>query len=368
MAKRRMNNEGSVFFRKNRNVWVYEVPAHLQIYAKAKTISAKTQRELKVEIDELNKQKTEKDIELTNITIVDILNDLEEEKYRKNIISNQTFGRNKFSISIIEKSNLGQIPIQQIQLDDLNTFSYSIITYSQSTINKVFIMLKKAFEVAEYKDILLKNIAKFYEKPISNKKTKKVSAFTIEEQKEFIKLIPNSIYFMQYLIALNTGMRMGEINAIKVEDIDFKKKTIHINKTVARDVNFKDFISDTTKTKNGIRFVPINDILMPYLVKFCENKHGYLFSNERVISTGMVNSEMKRLCEKSEMITCAVNTHMLRHTFATRCIESGMPAVVLAKILGHADISTTLNTYTDVFNKFKKEHFEIATEYFKKLY
>ena len=59
---------------------------------------------------------------------------------------------------------------------------------------------------------------------------------------------------------------------------------------------------------------------------------------------------------------------MLRHTFATRSIESGMPAVVLAKLLGHADISTTLNTYTDVFNKFKVEHFDKATEYFKKLY
>lgn len=158
------------------------------------------------------------------------------------------------------------------------------------------------------------------------------------------------------------------INALKIEDIDFKKKTIHVNKTVARDVNFKDFISDATKTKNGTRFVPINDILMPYLLQFCKNKHGYLFSNERIISTGMINSEMKRLCEKSEIITCAVNTHMLRHTFATRCIESGMPAVVLAKILGHANISTTLNTYTDVFNKFKKENFEIATEYFRKLY
>lgn len=368
MAKRRMNNEGSVFFRKNRNIWVYEVPQHLQIYAKAKTISARTQRELKLKIDELNKQKEEKEIALNNATIVDILNELEQEKYRKNIISNQTFGRNKFTISVIEKSNLGKLPIQQIKLEDLNTFSYSIINYSQSTINKLFAMLKKAFEIAEYKDIVLKNIIKFYQKPVSNKKTKKVSAFTLEEQKEFIKLIPNSIYFMQYLIALNTGMRMGEINALKAEDIDFKKKTINVNKTVARDEYFNAFINDTTKTKNGIRKVPINDILMPYLAQFCENKHGYLFSNKRILSTPMINSEMKRLCGKNEIIKGNVNTHMLLHTFATRCIESGMPAVVLAKILGHADISTTLNTYTDVFNKFKKEHFEIATEYFKKLY
>lgn len=139
-------------------------------------------------------------------------------------------------------------------------------------------------------------------------------------------------------------------NALHIEDIDFKNKKIHINKTIARDEFFKDFIINTTKTKNGIREVPINDILMPKLKDYCKDKDGFLFSHNRIISTGMVNSEIKRLCANNEIIKGAVNTHMLRHTFATRCIESGMPAVVLAKILGHADISTTLNTYTDVFN------------------
>lgn len=89
---------------------------------------------------------------------------------------------------------------------------------------------------------------------------------------------------MQYLIALNTGMRISEINALKAEDIDFKKKTININKTVTRDDKCKNFINDTTKTKNGIRAVPINDILMPYLVQFYKNKRGYLFSSKRIIS------------------------------------------------------------------------------------
>ena len=207
-----------------------------------------------------------------------------------------------------------------------------------------------------------------YIKPISSKKTKKINAFTLEEQKEFISLIPNSKYFMQYMIALNTGMRIGEINALHIKDIDLKNKKININKTIARDIDFKDFISDSTKTKNGIRTVPINDILYPHLKEFCEDKHGFLFSENRIVSAGMVNSEMKRLCSKSNIIKLPVNTHMIRHTFATRCIEAGMPAVVLAKLLGHADISTTLNTYTDVFNKFKIEHLENATNYIKDLF
>ena len=63
-----------------------------------------------------------------------------------------------------------------------------------------------------------------------------------------------------------------------------------------------------------------------------------------------------------------VNTHMLRHTYATRCIESGMSAVVLSKLLGHADIETTLNTYTTVFNKFKDDEIKKYLEYMSQLH
>lgn len=368
MARRRMNNTGSIYYREDRKKWIYEIPEHLQALAGRKTYSTTTQRELRILIDNLYKEQESKQVSISNITIPEILYKNEEDKYKKNLISSQTLGRNKETIRIIENSNLGNIPIQSILIKDIDNFSYSIIHYSQSVIDKVFIQLRKAFEIADSKDIIYKNILKTYKKPISNKKTKKVSAFTLEEQKEFIKLIPNSIYFMQYMIMLNTGLRVGEVNALHLNDIDFNKKEININKTITRNADYQDFINDKTKTKNGVRTVPINNILMPYIVDFCEGKEGYLFSNERIISSAMVNSEMKRLCENNEIIKNTVNTHMLRHTFATRCIESGMPAVVLARILGHADVSTTLNTYTDVFNEFKIEHFENATNYMRNLF
>ena len=63
-----------------------------------------------------------------------------------------------------------------------------------------------------------------------------------------------------------------------------------------------------------------------------------------------------------------VYPHMLRHTFATRCIEAGMSAVVLSKILGHKNIQVTLNTYTDVFDKYRKEEMMKVDEYFSQLH
>lgn len=347
---------------------MYRIPVNLQARAGAKTISAKSQKELLVKIDELYEEKEKYNEKNNNLTITDIILKNENDKLNKNIIQISSYTRNMFTLSIIQKSNLNNIPINKVTESDLNDFSKYIIKYSQSTIDKVFTHIKKAYDIALYNGNITKNILTIYEKPQSIKKTSKVSAFTLEEQKEFIKLIPNSIYYMQYLIALNTGMRMGEINALHVDDIDLINRKINVNKTVARGKNYKEYINDRTKTKNGQRSIPINDILYMPLKEYISDKNGFLFSYDRIISTGMVNSEIKRLCANNDIIKDKVNTHMLRHTFATRCIESGMPAVVLAKILGHADISTTLNTYTDVFNKFKIDHFEKATNYFKKLY
>lgn len=363
---RRIKNTGSIFYRSNRDIWVFQIPLHL--IKDKKTISAKTKKELTKKIEEFYKEIDEVKFKQENRTIVDLLYEFENDKLKKNIISPGTHARNIFTISKIEESYIGKIPIQNISINDLNNFLNTLVNYSNSVISKIFRQLRKGFQLGIEEELITKDLIKNLTKPKSNKATKKVSAFTLEEQKEFIKLIPNSIYYMQYLIALNTGMRIGEVNALHIDDIDFINKTININKTVSRDENYKDFINSNTKTEAGIRTVPINEILYNPLKEYCKNKQDYIFSNDRIISSSMINSEMKRLCAKSEIITQPVSTHMLRHTFATRCIESGMPAVVLSKLLGHTDISTTLNTYTDVFNEFKQEHFEIATEYFKKLY
>ena len=92
--------------------------------------------------------------------------------------------------------------------------------------------------------------------------------------------------------------------------------------------------------------------------KICKNANIRVLinSNKKVYrEAGISNVNLK---------TSSVNTHMLRHTFATRCIEAGVSAVALSRILGHKDIQTTLNTYTSVFNKFKEDELSKINKYF----
>ena len=167
---------------------------------------------------------------------------------------------------------------------------------------------------------------------------------------------------------------MGEINALDINDIDFKNKIIHIRRTITRTFDDRATIGSYTKTVNGIRDIMmdsnVENILKEYLSSeyYTENNYNLLFCNsyKECISTDTVNMMFKEFCKNYNIGKgYDVHQHMLRHTFATRCIESGMPASVLAKIMGHANVATTLNVYCEVFDKFKKEHLDLSYNYLK---
>ena len=110
-------------------------------------------------------------------------------------------------------------------------------------------------------------------------------------------------------------------------------------------------------------------ILIKYTTKIAENQENneekLLFKpyNAKYTRRTNVNSELQRILEKHFNIT-DISTHSLRHTFGTRCIESGMAPVVVQRLMGHKDISVTLNTYTTVFDKFKENEIDKVNRYY----
>ena len=127
-----------------------------------------------------------------------------------------------------------------------------------------------------------------------------------------------------------------------------------------------------TKTDAGMRLLYINEDVADFMSECIGDKEsGLLFKSttDNLITTSQVNSSYSKAVEDFGIIDHSVydkvDLHSLRHTYVTRCIESGMPAKVLQKILGHTDTNITLNTYCSVFEKYRNEHLAVADEYMK---
>ena len=316
-------------------------------------------------------------------TIPDLLKSKFKHDFNMNYVTEAAYDRNMMVTRVIEKSPLGEIPIVDIEEKDIEKFLMSITNYANNSIEKIYLQLKTAYKIATEDGIVEKNLMncrKLHRRPKSAKPDIIVKGFTVEEQKRFMKVLEvykvprwrSNDYKNQILIELYTGMRMGEINALKPEDIDFDRSVIKVKRTVSKGLNGRSFIRESTKTEKGIREVPINEMVRPILESALEkapaNKEGLIFYDKNkkgVITTSQVNSTFKRLLKKADITDRG--QHALRHTFATRCIEAGVQPVVLKKWLGHRDIHVTLDTYIDVYSDMDHIAAERFSEYVNSL-
>ena len=349
---------------------------------KVKSISGGNEKECIKRADEWlrNYKESVKKID-QNATIPEILNRKYENDRAMNLLSESGLRTNLSRARIIERSLLGHIPVALIDKNDIEMFGFTITDYSNSVIQTLYIQLKIAFAIAEEEGIIDNNPmkSKRIRRPKSNKSDKKVSALTQDEQKRLIETMENTEppygsndYRLQLFIELYSGMRMGEINALKPEDIDLENRVIHVHSTIAVGVDEKPYVREGTKTQTGTRDVPISRTLEPYLIEAMKrqksNKNNLLFFNRcsgEPFLTSQVSAYFRRICKKAGVEPRG--QHALRHTFATRCIEAGVPPVVLKKWLGHSDIHVTLDTYTDVYSDMNNAAIGRFNEYVKSL-
>jgi integrase len=387
---RRGNGEGTIYYSEKLNKWVGQFTAGRKANGSLnrKSVYGNTRKEVSKKIlEKQNEISKNIFVEKSSTTLLELIDMYIEQLYNSNLIKAVTYNRHLNTRAIIKNLDIANKPIQKITILDINNNLASIADYSNSMIEKIYGLINQAFNLALLNNIIQTNpftIKGAILKPKSSKETKKVEALTIDEQNAFLNELnkSNDTYKDIFYIALFTGMRIGEILALKKEDIDIINKKININKTLTKDENDKIILGKTTKTYVGTREIPFLSILVPILSNYTTD--GFLFlNNGNFINPSTINTHFKKICKDAgikiktilkkkknttvNLKTSEVNTHMLRHTFATRCIESGMSAVVLQKLLGHKDIETTLNTYTSVFNKFKEDELLKAELYFNKI-
>lgn len=298
-----------------------------------------------------------------------------QKKREMNLIEERQYSRILDTITAIEKAPSMQKNIDEISSQEIQDYLNTLTKYSESTINKIYEQFKQNYKYAHEKGYIVKNPLVDVIKPKSLKPTKQVRALEIDEQEKFtnyLMTIPKEIepYKLVYLIEMYAGLRIGEVLALRNSDIDLNKDLISVNKTLTTDREHKIIMGKTTKSKAGIREIPIpefikNDIIAQ--MKSAENnKDQQLFVNTKgeYVNPRIVNRALQRTLKN--MGITDISTHSLRHTYGTRCIEAGMRDVALQRLMGHSDITVTLNTYTSVFNKYKEEELQKVNDYYLK--
>lgn len=284
---------------------------------------------------------------------------LEIKKYE---VKESTYYNYLFIIEKYLKSNFMELKIEDIV--DFNGFIKNLNkTLSCKTIRDIVSVLKMILNYYEseyniklnYKKISVPKSEKNYIKVLSNKEKLKLEKYCLDRK---------DLKLLGIVLCLNTGLRVGEICALKWEDIDLEEKNLYVKKTLQRvydSVQKKTKINiDRPKTENSIRCIPISkkiyEILKPLKKEYKPNQFFLTGSSTKFIEPRNYQNTFKKVLKASKVKQN--NFHILRHTFASNCIEVGMDIKSLSEILGHSSVEITLNRYVHSSRKSKKKYLE----------
>ncbi len=274
--------------------------------------------------------------------------------------------------------SLGDVKISKITATMINSFAMKKMQngrldgkggLSASYVRNMMLIINSTMQYAADEQMCLPLKSPIY-KPIAAKKDLPILSLADQKKLESYLLLGLDPTRTGVLLSLYTGLRIGEVCALAWEDIDFENNIIHVRHTVSRiksagrSSSVKSvLIIDAPKTKSSARDIPIASILQTALKQIIENASPkYVISDvPDFISPRTFEYRYHRLLEACGIES--INFHALRHTFATRCVETGMDVKTLSEILGHSDPTITLNIYVHSSIERKRSQLEKLTEY-----
>ncbi len=341
-----------------------------------------------------------------NVTLNDMF---ELWKTVKRGLKDNTFQNYMYMYKQFVYQDFGYLKVKSIKRSDIRRF-YNMLVDERglkiATIDNVHTVLHQVLDLAVEDNYLRSNPSDNALKELKQTRNfdeDKRKALTADEQKLFMDFLSKNNCYSHWKpifeVMLGTGMRVGEVTGLRWEDIDLDERTISVNHTLVYYNHAENgcyFAINTPKTKAGQRIIPMLDSVRDAFLQEKEyqealeiscgaNIDGYtnfIFINRfgNVQHQGTLNKALRRIMrdcnqaviekakgKKDIVLLPKFSCHVLRHTFATRLCEAGVNMKVIQDVLGHADIGTTMNIYTDATKEIKTKEFIALNEYFKSI-
>ena len=272
------------------------------------------------------------------------------------------------------KPVIGKIPLKEVQTIHCQKIFMDMADdgYRSTTIYQTRIALYNMLEFAKENGVIIENPCKKSVKSDIGKPTEKKEALTIDVQKQFLEGATGQSYENQYRFILQTGLRTGELVALQWKHVDFRKKTLTIEQSMEYRYSVGEWRLGPPKSKSGYRTIPLTDEAIRIL-KAQKRKNrrikvipiqwaDFIFLSRKgePVKNSTYDTALFKICDKVGIERFSM--HVLRHTFATRCIEGGMKPKILQVILGHSKLSITMDLYVHATEEEKLKEIIMVAE------
>ena len=273
---------------------------------------------------------------------------------------------------LLAKEKFGSQKIRNVKISDAKLFLIKLQQEdgkSYSTIHNVRGVLRPAFQMAVDDDILVKNPFGFQLQTVLVNDSVTREALTKDQMRKFLKFIHDDVVYCKYYevvyILFHTGMRISEFCGLTLRDIDLQNKTVNIDHQLQRTADMRYIIVET-KTDAGKRKIPITDDVAamfqaiiedreaPAVEKIIDGYSGFLFYDKEgkplvaMHWQNRFNNMVKRYNDIYRIQMPNITPHVCRHTYCSNQAKAGMNPKTLQYLMGHSDISVTMNVYTHV--------------------